>query len=288
MTAPRRFVRTLRMLIGGCVVAVGLCAAAPAFNVPPVWTRPTAPFHIIGPVWYVGSAGLAAYLIKTRDGALLVDGTMEENVPAILRNLAAVGVQPRDVRMLVVTHAHFDHVAGNAAIVRATGARVVAGAGDTAALESGVAPGEVDYDPIGFAPVHVTRSMRDGDVLRHGGVTLRAVATPGHTPGCTSWTLRLIERGRPINVVFACSLTPGGNILIGNRRYPGIVEDYRRSFARVAALPADVVLPSHPDIADVMAHRDDGRWVQPGLLKRIAEKTAQDFEVELARQRKAH
>lgn len=279
--------RALRTLIGLGAVAVGLCAAAPPFKVPPVWTQPAAPFPIVGPIWYVGSQGLAAYLIKTRGGALLIDGTMAENVPGILRNLAIVGVRPRDVRMLLVTHAHFDHVAGDAAVVRATGAKVIAGAGDVPALESGVPPGEVDYDPIGFAPVHIARAMHDGDALHFGGVTLRAVATPGHTPGCTSWTMRVIDHGRPLDVVFACSLTAGGNILVGNRRYPGIVEDYRRSFAKVAALPADVVLPAHPDIADVMAHRDDGQWVQPGLLKRIADKSARDFEVEFARQQKA-
>jgi len=282
-----RAVRALRTLLRLGAVAVGLCAAAPSFEVPPAWTQPTAPFHVVGPIWYVGSAGLSSYLIKTRDGALLIDGTMAENVPGILHNLAALGVRPRQVRMLLVTHAHFDHVAGDAAMVAATGAKVVAGARDVPALESGVAPGEVDYEPIDFPPVRVSRAMRDGDTLRFGGLTLHAVSTPGHTPGCTSWTMRLADRGRPLNVVFACSLTTGRNILVGNRRYPQIVDDYRRSFARVAALPADVVLPSHPEIADVMAHKRDGQWVQPGLLKRIAERAAHDFEAELARQQKA-
>jgi len=287
MIGPRTPSRRFRALLGLCVAAVGLCAAAPTFEVPPNWTQPTPPFHVVGPIWYVGSAGLASYLIKTRDGALLIDGTMAENVPGILRNLATLGVRPHQLRMLLVTHAHFDHVAGDAAMVAVTGAKVIAGARDVPALESGIAPGEVDYAPIGFAPVHVARAMRDGDTLRFGGLTLHAVATPGHTPGCTSWTMRLAHRGRSLDVVFACSLTTGRNILVGNRSYPGIVDDYRHSFARVAALPADVVLPSHPEIADVMAHKRDGRWIQPGLLKRIVEKSVQDFETELARQQKA-
>ena len=275
--------RSLFAAFSLCAASIVLGAAAPTFKVPPAWIRPTEPFHIVGPIWYVGSEGLASYLIKTREGAILIDGTMAENVPGILRNIAALGVRAQDVRMLLATHAHFDHVAGNAAMLRATGARLFAGERDVAALESGTPPGEVDYEAVRFPPVHVTRAMRDGDTLHLGGTTLRAVATPGHTPGCTSWTMRVVDHGRPLHVVFACSLSGGGNILVGNRRYPDIVADYRRSFARMAALPADVVLPAHPEIADVMKHKQDGRWIQPGLLRRIAEKSAQDFNAELAR-----
>lgn len=275
------------------VLALCLGAATPAapplplFKDPPAWTRATPPFHVVGPIWYVGSEGLASYLVRTPAGAVLIDATMAENVPAILRNLAALGLRPHDVKLLLVTHAHFDHVAGDAAMVRATGARVFAGARDVPALRSGTPPGEVDYQAVRFAPVPVTRGVRDGDTLRFGGVTIRAVETPGHTPGCTSWTMRVNGNGRPLEVVFAGSLTAGGNILVGNRRYPGIVADYRRSFARLAALPADVVLPAHPEIADVMAHRVDGRWVQPGLLRRIADGASRDFDRELARQQAA-
>jgi glyoxylase-like metal-dependent hydrolase (beta-lactamase superfamily II) len=278
---------SLLTILALCAPLGKLDAATNAFKVPPAWTRATTPFHVLGPVWYVGSEGLASYLIKTRSGAILVDGTMAENVPGILRNIAAIGVRPREVRILLVTHAHFDHVAGDAAVVRATGARVVAGKRDVAALENGTPPGEVNYRAVEFSPVHVTRGVSDGDTVSLGGVTLQAVATPGHTPGCTSWTMRVVDRGVPLNVVFACSLTTGGNILVGNRRYPGIVADFRSSFRRLAALPADVVLPAHPEIADVMVHKRDGRWVQPGLLKRIATLSAHDFNAELARQQQA-
>lgn len=262
-------------------------ADPPPFAVPPAWTRPTAPFHIVGPIWYVGSEGLASYLIRTPAGAILVDGTMAQNVPGILRNIRAIGVRPRDIRLLLVTHAHFDHVGGDAAMVRATGARVFAGARDVPALESGIPPGEVDYRAVSFPPVHVTRGVRDGDLLRFGGLVIRAVATPGHTPGCTSWDLSWEERGGPFHVLFLCSLTPGGNRLVGNRRYPGIVTDYRHSFDRLATWPADVVLPAHPEIADVMKHRQDGLWVDRGQLPRIVANARQDFDRELARQRAA-
>jgi metallo-beta-lactamase class B len=283
-------VRRLRVLAGfGAALLATLAPAAtpPPFKVPPAWITPTAPFHIVGPIWYVGSQGLAAYLIRTPAGAVLIDGTMAENVPAILRNVAAVGVRPHDIKRLLVTHAHFDHVAGDAAMVRATGARVFAGTRDVAALESGIPPGEVDYRAVRFAPIAHVHGVRDRDVLRFGGLAIRAIATPGHTPGNTSWTMQVTDEGRPVQVVFAGSLTTGGNRLIGNRRYPGIIADYRRSFARLATLPADVVLPAHPEIADVMAHARDGRWRQPQLLHEIAGNAARDFNSELARQRQA-
>lgn len=260
---------------------------------PPAWTRPTAPFHVVGPIWYVGTEGLAAYLIKTRDGAILLDGTLAENVPAIERNIVAVGVPLARVRVLLNSHAHFDHAAGLAKLKADTGARLIAGVGDRAALVTGIPPGELSYGVIRFPAVAVDRAVRDGDRVRLGEVVLTAHATPGHTPGNTSWSMRVRERGRTLNVVFAASLTVAGNRLVGNARYPGIVADFRRSFARVATLPADVVLPAHPEGADVLgrgrraAAGDAAAFLAPGLLAKIARDAAATFEVELARQQAA-
>lgn len=272
----------------GRSTAAPVGAAAPLD--PPAWTRPTPAFHVIGPVWYVGTQGLAAYLIKTRAGAILLDGTMAENVPAIERNIAAAGVAMRDVRVLLNSHAHFDHAAGLARLKQDSGARLVAGIGDRAALDTGVPPGEVSYGVITFPAVHVDRAVRDGERVTLGGVTLTARATPGHTPGNTSWTMRVTEGGRTLDVVFAGSLTVAGNRLVGNRRYPGIVADFRRSFARMAVLPADVVLPAHPEGADVLgrgkraAAGERGAFLAPGLLARMAAEAKVAFETELARQ----
>ncbi|HVF94201.1 MAG TPA: subclass B3 metallo-beta-lactamase [Sphingomonas sp.] len=251
---------------------------------PPAWTRPVPPVHLIGPIDYVGTEGLAAYLIRTPAGAILIDGTMAENVPAIRANIERIGVRARDVKLLLVTHAHFDHAAGDAAMKAATGARLVAGAGDRSALETGKPGGENIGGAVDFAPVRVDRAVRDGDVVSLGGITLTARATPGHTPGCTTWTMRVIERGRPLAVVFPCSISVAGNRLVGNRAYPQIVADYRTSFARLAALPADVVLPAHPELADVMARRAKGTLVAPGLLRRLVARARLDFGRELARQ----
>lgn len=275
------------------LAALALAVPASAQLDPPAWTRPTAPFHVVGPIWYVGTEGLAAYLIKTRSGAILIDGTLAENVPAIERNIVAVGMRLSEVRVLLNSHAHFDHAAGLARLKADSGARLIAGAGDRAALETGVPPGEVSYGVIPFPPVRVDRAVRDGERVTLGGVTLVAHATPGHTPGNTSWSMRVVDGGRALDVVFAGSLTVAGNRLVGNRRYPGIVADFRRSFAAVAALPADVVLPAHPEGADVLGRGrragagEAGAFLAPGLLARMAREAGVAFEGELRRQRAA-
>ena len=275
------------------VSAVAIAATTPLLlgaADPPAWTRPQAPFPIAGPITYVGSEGIAAYLIRTSTGAILIDGTLAENAGMIERNIAAAGVRPRDVKLILVTHAHFDHAAGVAALKRATGARVVAGARDVRALETGTPPGETSYGVIRFPPVHVDRSVGDHEKVTLGNVTLTARSTPGHTPGCTTWTMRVSAKPRPLDVVFPCSVSVAGNRLIGNRAYPGIVADYRRSIAMLGTLHADIVLPSHPELADVIAkgkRRQAGdmtAFVDPTLLPKIVAKAKVAFAADLAKQ----
>lgn len=266
-------------------LAAGLMFAAPASAQldPPAWTRPIAPFRVIDNIWYVGSEGLAAYLIKTPRGAILIDATMAENVPAIEKNIVATGTKLRDVKYLLVSHAHFDHAAGDAAMKARTGATVIAGIRDVAALESGIPPGETSYGVIRFPPVTVGRGVRDGDRVSLGGTTLTAIATPGHTPGCTTWGMR----SGKLRVVFPCSLTVAGNKLVGNARYPKIVDDFRKSFARMATVPADVLLPAHPELADVIGRHQRGEsYVAPDLLPTMVTKSRAAFEADLAKQQK--
>ena len=278
-----------RSVIGALAIATSAPLLLGAAD-PPAWTRPQAPFPIAGPITYVGSEGIAAYLIKTNAGAILIDGTLAENAGMIERNIASAGVHPRDVKLILVTHAHFDHAAGVAALKRATGARVAAGARDVPALETGVPPGETSYGVIRFPPVHVDRSVVDREKVTLGNVTLTARATPGHTPGCTTWTMQIPAKPRPLDVVFPCSVSVAGNRLIGNRAYPGIVADYRRSIAMLGTLPADIVLPSHPELADVIArgkrHRagDTTAFVDPTLLPKIVAKAKVAFDADLAKQ----
>ena len=273
--------------------ALAIVASAPLLlgaADPPAWTRAQAPFPIAGPITYVGSEGIAAYLIKTSAGAILIDGTLAENATMVERNIAAAGVLLRDVKVILVTHAHFDHAAGVAALKRATGARVAAGARDVRALETGVPPGETSYGVIRFPPVHVDRGVRDGDKVTLGNVTLTARATPGHTPGCTTWTMQIPAKPRPLGVVFPCSVSVAGHRLIGNRAYPGIVADYRRSIAMLGTLHADIVLPSHPELADVIAKGkrrqagDTTAFVDSTLLPKIVAKAKIAFDSDLAKQ----
>lgn len=280
----------MRLLI---CLALALATPAAAQLDPPAWSRPTAAFHIVGPIWYVGTEGLAAYLIKTPRGAILLDGTLAANVPAIERNIAAAGVRLADVKLLLNSHAHFDHAAGLARLKRDTGARLAAGRGDRTALETGTPPGETSYGVIRFPPVAVDRPVRDGERVSLGGVTMTAHATPGHTPGNTSWSMRVVDGGRPLEVLFAGSLTVAGNRLIGNARYPGIVADFRRSFARMARLRPEMVLPFHPEGADVLgrgrraAAGEAAAFVAPGLWARQVADAHAAFEVELRRQQTA-
>lgn len=266
------------------LVVLVLLGAAPALDNPPEWTQAAPPFHIVGPIWYVGTEGLASYLIKTRDGAILIDGTMAENVPAIRHNIESLGVPIRRVKLLLLSHAHFDHAGGLSGLKRASGARLIVGARDAAAVRTGIPPGETTYGVIRFPAVMVDRAIRDGEMVTLGGVTLTAVATPGHTPGCTTWTMRVVEKRGPLEVVFPCSISVAGNRLIGNRRYPGIVADFRKSFARLATLNADVVLPAHPELADVRARANAGTVVAPALLGEMVAKARIAFNRDLAKQ----
>ncbi|WP_258043092.1 subclass B3 metallo-beta-lactamase [Sphingomonas sp. NBWT7] len=263
-----------------------LGAPATAQPDPPAWTRPIAPFNLLGPIDYVGTEGLAAYLIRTPAGAILIDAPMAENAAAVERAIAARGVKLADVKLILLSHAHFDHAGGLAALKRATGARLIVGAGDADAVSTGVPPGETSYGVIRFPPANVDRAIRDGGRVALGGVTLTAIATPGHTPGCTSWTMRLQHRGKPLEVLFACSVTVAGNKLVGNRRYPGIAADFARSFDRLGALKPDVVLPFHPETVDLIGRAKRRALVDRSILPKLVADARTAFAADLAKQRR--
>lgn len=271
----------IRML-AVALAAITLAAPASADD-PAAWTQPTAPFHIAGNIYYVGTRGLASYLIATPRGLILLDATMAENVPAIERNIRTLGFKPRDVKILLNSHAHYDHAGGLAAMKRDTGAELDAMEGDVWALENGKHFGDQDY--VGtFAPVKVDRHLRDADKVTLGGVTMTALLTAGHTRGCTTWTTTVRLKAGVKNVVFPCSLSVAGNKLYGNKAYPGIVGDYRASFKRMATLKADIVLPAHPEFADVLGRHVSGKWLAPGLLQKIVAEAQTNFEHELMKQ----
>jgi metallo-beta-lactamase class B len=276
----------MRRLIALCLAALVL-GGVTSLSLPANWTKPTKPFHVVGPIYYVGTEGIASYLIRTNDGLILLDGGLEENAPIIERNIAELGFRLSDVKLLLATHAHFDHVAGLAQLKRDSGAALAASAGDRGALESGVPPSELSYGVYRFPPVKVDRVLTDRDPVRLGEVTITPVITPGHTPGCTSWTMRVTEAGKPLDVLFPCSMAVAGNKLIGNKGYPGIVSDFHKTFVTMRSLQADVVLTAHPDRADVLGRsqrRDAGdpdAFLAAGLLSGLIDEAEAAFESEL-------
>ncbi|WP_242186994.1 subclass B3 metallo-beta-lactamase [Sphingomonas sp. CARO-RG-8B-R24-01] len=278
-------------------ILAALCApmlllTTAAIDVPPSWSQPIKPFKVAGPIWYVGTRGLAVYAIVAREGTILVSGPMAKEAGQVERNLVAIGVQPRQVKWILNSHAHFDHAAAFAELRRWSGARVVSSAGDATALRRGRHEADNDNGFTRFPSVAVDRVVGDGEQVRVGRIAITAVLTPGHTPGCTTWSLPIVDGGRSLQVVFPCSITVAGNHLVNNRAYPGIDSDYRHSFDRLAALHADIVLPMHPEIADVLeraARPDDGdaqAFVDPTILPGIVAAARTDYAAALDTQRK--
>lgn len=241
-----------------CAALIGVVMAttpvAAVAGQPAAWTQPAEPFQITDDIYYVGSKGLAAYLIVSGRQAILLDGAMDDNVETIENNIKSLGFALDDVKIIINSHAHFDHAGGIARLKADTGAKLAAMAEDKSALERGRHEGDSNY--VGrFKPVAVDQTLADGDTISVGSVTLTATLTPGHTKGCTTWSMTSPDAGKQRRVVFPCSLSVAGNRLVGNKSYPGIVEDYRRSFELMRAMQADVVLPAHPELADIFGRK---------------------------------
>jgi metallo-beta-lactamase class B len=273
-----------------------LIAAAPALHqdsnwaeIKAEWNVPTTPFRIAGNVHYVGTAGLSAYLITDPKGHVLIDGGLPESAPLIVANIRALGFRIEDVRILLINHAHFDHSGGLAELKRLSGAQLLASGGDKPDLERGKTVGRDDLEP--YPTVKVDRVIRDGEHIRLGAIDLVTHVTAGHTKGCTSWSYRVTEQGKPLDVLFACSLTVAGQDLSGGKAYPGAVGDFRRTFARLRSVRADIFLNFHPGAFDMEAKRkrlEAGNplaFVDPGELARRVDGAQKQFEKELAEQR---
>ena len=271
-----------------------LASAAPAQDtdwgaVRAEWNKPMAPFRVAGNVYYVGTAGISAFLITGAEGHVLIDGALPESVPQIASNIRALGFRVEDVRILLINHAHFDHAGGLAELKRMTGAQLLASAEDKPDLERGSTEGRADL--AGFPPVNVDRVIGEGAHVRLGAIDLVTHLTPGHTRGCTSWSMRTAEHGKPLDLLFACSLTVAGEDLTGKGPYPGAAGDFRRTFASLRRLRADVFLNFHPGAFDLEAKHarqragDPMAFVDPGELARRVDAAEKGFDAELARQR---
>nr|WP_304655168.1 subclass B3 metallo-beta-lactamase [Neorhizobium galegae] len=255
---------------------------------PAAWSEPASPFRITDNIYYVGTKGLASYLIISGREAILLDATLDENVASIERNIQSLEFGLRDIKIIINSHAHFDHAAGIGRLKKSTGAEVAAMAGDKSALENGRQEGDTDYGGAVFPAVKVDRILNDGDKVTLGDVTLTASLTAGHTKGCTTWSMTSPDRGSVRRVVFPCSISVAGNILVDNKSYPTIVEDFRRSFGRLASMKADVVLPAHPEVVGLFKRKekldagDNQAFVDSGLLIKIVDQSRVAFDRALA------
>lgn len=257
----------------------------------PSWTAPQKPFRIYGDTWYVGPHGLGVFLITARTGDVLIDGGVPEDAPLIEANIKTLGINLRDVKWILNSHAHFDHAGGIAQLAHDTGSQAIANAADTPLLERGGHDDPEYGDRFPFPPVHVARTVTDGESLHLGDLVLIARLTPGHTKGNTTWTWMSCEGTRCLHVVDVGSLSAPGYTLIGNPKYPNIVKDFEHSFAAVAALPCDIPLAPHPDTVGFwarVAKRDQGdanALIDPTECRTYATDAREIFEATLAGQR---
>ena len=286
--------KILALILCGVLSLASVNVARADDGPPAAWTKPSKPYRVVGNVYYVGSEGLSSYLITSSAGHVLLDAGMSaEGAKLVESNIVGLGFKLADVKILINSHAHFDHAGGLAQMKAGTGARLYASSQDKPALEKGRHFGDNENGLTPFPAVKVDRTIRDGQKIRLGEATLTAHLTPGHTIGGTTWTLSTTERGRPLNVVFFNSVSVAGNALIGNKTYPRIVSDYRATFAKLKAMPADVFLPVHPEQGDLLAKRqrvlrgDNGAFIDPTELSRFVAKSEAAFDKELARQQGA-
>jgi metallo-beta-lactamase class B len=241
------------------------------------WDEPRAPFRLHGNTYYVGTNGLAALLITSPEGHVLIDGALPSSAPQILQSIRALGFDPRDVRLILNSHAHFDHAGGLAALQRASGARVAASAASAAVLERGTSmPGDPQHGVLlDFPAVAGVQRFAEGETLRVGPIAVTAHATPGHTQGGTTWTWRSCEGAECRDMVYADSYSPisaDGFRYSDSRDYPTAVTDFERGFAAIEALPCDILITPHPAGSQLWARLERGRdaLVDPSACRRYA------------------
>lgn len=262
------------------------------------WKAPVPPRHLVGPIYYVGASGVSSYLIATPAGHILLDTGFDDTVPLIVRGVEQLGFKPSDIKLILSSHAHIDHVGGHARMKALTSARVLASAADARVLEAGGAGDFIPFPPetIRYAPVVVDELVADGQSVSLGGVTLTAHLTPGHTRGATTWTMEVADGGaRPWHIVFFSSASiNAGTRLVGNEVYPEIARDLAATFARLKALPCDIYFAPHGGqfaMADKFARLDRGEGVaalvDPAGWRRTIDASEQAFLTQLAAEQAA-
>lgn len=256
------------------------------------WNQPRAPFRVHGNTFYVGTQGLAAVLITSPGGHVLIDGALPSSAPLILENIRTLGFDVRDVRLILNSHVHFDHAGGIAALQRASGARVAASEPSAPVLERGTsAAGDPQHGVLpDFPAVPGVQRFADGETLRVGNIAVTPHLTPGHTPGGTTWTWRSCDGARCLDLVYADSHTPisaEGFRFSDSPAYPSAVADFERGFATLEALPCDVLITPHPGASSLWERLERGPegLIDPAACRRYAAAGRQRLERRLQTER---
>jgi metallo-beta-lactamase class B len=273
------------------LVPASLLWAAPN----PEWTTPLAPFRIADNLYYVGSKDLASYLVVTAKGDILVNSSLESSPALIRKSVEQLGFHFSDIKILLISHSHADHDAGSAEIIRLTGAKYMVMDGDVPVVESGGAK-DFAYPTDLYPAVKVDRVLHDGDEVRLGDAVMVAHKTPGHTRGCTTWSMRAMIGGqaRDVVIVGSWNVNPGYRLVDKPGKpasYPGIAADYEHSFVVWKSLPCDVFLGAHGEYFDMLgklarakAGAGESVWIDPEGYKAAVAEREQAFAAELKKQ----
>jgi metallo-beta-lactamase class B len=289
--------RKIRRFVAFCALCAAFAGAKDSvaqINQPSSWRHPVKPFHIVGNLYYVGSADLTSYLFVTPKGNILLDTGVPENVPQIKANVQKLGFRIQDIKILLNSHAHFDHAGGLAEMKKLTGATFVASAGDTPELERG---GKDDFafgNRYNYPPVKVDRIIQDGEKVELGGTILTAHITPGHTRGCTTWTTEISDSNKTYHVVFVCSVTFPGYKLVENPKNPNLIQQYQRAFKVLRSLPCDIFLASHGSFFDLPGKMEELKknsasnpFVNPDEYRQFLDHWQAKFQAEVKKEKQA-
>ncbi|WP_219603105.1 subclass B3 metallo-beta-lactamase [Mycobacteroides sp. LB1] len=246
----------------------------------PEWTQPRAPIRVHGDTYYVGTEGISSVLIRTDDGLVLLDVGMPQSAPVVEENIRALGFAVEDVKYVLTSHTHYDHVGGVAAVVHDSGATAVSSPSGAKSLRDGhVAaddPQASDGANAAFPAVERVREVADGEVVQLGNTAVTAHFTPGHTPGGVSWTWKSCEGDRCLNMVYADSLNA---VATGDFRITPLEAQFRRSIQTVRDLPCDILFSVHPEQAGdieklnrLAVERDPNPMIDPKACGALADK----------------
>ena len=283
---------TFAIVLMSLVVLPPAAGQAQYTKATPEWNQPVKAFRIIGNIYYVGASEVSSFLITTPKGHILLDSGFAETVPLIADGIKRLGFKIEDVKILINSHAHYDHAGGLAELKRLTGGQLLLSEADADLVANG---GKGDFqwgDTLSYEPARADRVLKDNDRVELGGVEMIARLTPGHTKGCTTWLMKVMDGGRAYDVVFVGSTTAPGYTLIDNPKYPNIASDYEYTFRLLRSLPCDVFLGPHGSFFNLKAkaHRLDrgdkqNPFIEGKSFRAFLDRTERDFVDLLSRQK---